>query len=342
MRSNTRASTRPAPADGPRRRPGFVLRDNPRIRASFVPVTLLAVVLAAAPGGAVEPTKLVFEPQPGLPASANRLAGDPRPWVFGTMDLVGLDAPGPDIHVLLAPEGSPLASAVPAWVAGYTDGVSNGVVILAERTPTYPDGGLEEVLAHEVAHVLIHRASGGRRVPRWFDEGLAMLAARSWRLRDQSELALGLLRGPRVPLWKLDDLFRGNRREVERGYALSGTLVQDILERYGPAAPRIILARVARGDTFEDAVRAATGVPLVDIGEAFWERQASLKRWIPILTSTAVLWFGISVLAIAAGLRKRRRKAEMAELAEMENGADEIPEVPPGNGPPSPPDETVN
>jgi len=249
------------------------------------------------------------------------------------MELAGLDAPGPDIRVILAPDSSPLARAVPAWVTGYTDGVSNVVVLLAERTPSYPDGGLEEVLAHEVAHVLIRRASGGRRVPRWFDEGLAMLAARSWRLRDETELALGVLSGPRVPLWKLDDLFQGDRREVEHGYALSGTLVHELLDRYGPAVPRLVLARVARGDTFDEAVRGATGATLLDIGEAFYARQASLKRWIPILTSTAALWFGISVLAIIAGFRKRRRRVELEEEAgEGESEAESE----------QPPDETVN
>src|ERR1700675_4241018 len=66
--------------------------------------------------------------------------------------------------------------------------------------------------------------------------------------------ALGVLSGPRVPLWKLDDLFRGDRREVEHGYALSGTLVHDLLDRYGPAVPRIVLARLAHGDTFDEAM----------------------------------------------------------------------------------------
>jgi hypothetical protein len=162
-----------------------------------------------------------------------------------------------------------------------------------------------------------------------------MLAARSWRLRDETELALGVLSGPRVPLWKLDDLFQGDRRAVEHGYALSGTFVQDLLDRYGPAVPRLVLARVASGDTFDEAVRGATGATLIEIGEAFYERQASLKRWIPIFTSGAALWFGISVLAIVAAIRKRRRKAELEDLAEEgEAEAESEPEPPP--------DETVN
>ncbi|MDL2717036.1 MAG: hypothetical protein PT977_04725 [Acidobacteriota bacterium] len=286
-------------------------------KALFLVALVAVLPLAAEATGTVVPTRLVFEPQAGLPPAANRLAAGPRPWVWGVMELVGLDAPGPDVRVVLAPESSPFAREMPAWVSGYTDAATTDagsvVVILAERTASYPDGGLEEVLAHEVAHVLIHRASGGRHVPRWFDEGVAMLAARSWRLRDQTELAFGLLSGPRVPLWKLDDLFQGDRRQVERGYALAGTLVQDLLERYGPAVPRIVLARLAHGDTFDEAVRGATGTTLIDVGETFWERQGTLRLWIPILTSTAVLWFGISLLAIVAGFRKRRRRSEMEE-----------------------------
>jgi len=114
------------------------------------------------------PTQLVTEIQPGLPPAAARLAESPHDWLLRVMELVGVTQPGPPIRVLLAPESSPLAKSAPAWVAGYTNGVSDVVVLLPERTPSYPDGGLEDVLAHEVAHVLIYRATAGRRIPRWF------------------------------------------------------------------------------------------------------------------------------------------------------------------------------
>ncbi len=275
--------------------------------------------------------KLVFEPLPGLPPAANRLPPGDRPWVPAVMDLVGLDQPGAPVRVLLAPETSPLAVSAPPWVAGYTDGVSNTVVLLAQRTPSWPDSGLEEVLAHEVAHVLVNRAAAGRPVPRWFDEGVAMLAARPWRLADEAALALTILSGPRTPLWKLDDLFAGSRRDVERAYALSGTLVTDLVERYGTSVPRIVLAGLARGDGFDEALRAATGTPAWEIAGAFWERQGTLRIWIPVLTSTTVLWFGISVLAVAAAVRRRRRKrAEDAALAAAEAAA--VPEDPGADG----------
>jgi hypothetical protein len=281
--------------------------------------TVLFLCLLAASSQAMEPVRLVIDEPPDLPRAASRLAPGPRPWIPGLMDLVGLTEPGPPIRVLLTPETSPLAQQAPRWIAGYTDGVSNTVVLLPERTPSYPDGGLEDVLAHEVAHVLIYRASSGRSIPRWFNEGLAMLAGRSWGIRDRTQLVLGVLSGERVSLWKLDDLFQGNKSQVENAYALSGLLVQDLIERYGPGLPRALLSRVARGFSFDDALKDATGLTLIEAGESFYGRQTVLRRWVPVITSGAALWFGIAVLAVVAAVKRRRRHREaLAKLASEE------------------------
>ncbi|MEO7920917.1 MAG: hypothetical protein ABIT01_15770 [Thermoanaerobaculia bacterium] len=290
--------------------------------------------------------RLVVDDQRGI-SRASGLESE-HAWVPGLMELMGLTDAGAPIRVLLAPESSPLARGVPAWVSGYTDGRSDAVVLLTGRTPSYPDGALEEVLAHEVAHVLLYRASAGHEVPRWFNEGLAMMAGRSWGLRDRTQLGLGLLSGERVPLWKLDTQFQGDRVTVERAYALSGALVQDLLERHGNGLPRALLSRVARGLSFEEALRQATGATLIDVGESFYERQTVWRRWLPIVASTAALWFGIATLAILAAVKRRRRnrlaltalglREEAAEpaLEDDEPAPDEPPA--PAVGPPVPTD----
>src|SRR5262245_39818666 len=86
--------------------------------------------------------------------------------------LAGLPDAGAAVTVLLATEGSDLARGVPQWIAGFAEGES--VVIFPARSPRYPDDTLEDVLRHELAHVMIFRASNGHPIPRWFNEGLAM------------------------------------------------------------------------------------------------------------------------------------------------------------------------
>ena len=113
--------------------------------------------------------------------------------------LVGLRDPGPPIRVILAPEGSEgLARPVPGWVAGYAVSEAGVVVLLPGRLPAVPDSSLEDLLGHEVAHVLVSRAAGGRPVPRWFHEGMAMIAGGWWGLEERSRLTLALVRGREV------------------------------------------------------------------------------------------------------------------------------------------------
>src|SRR5438105_15217410 len=114
--------------------------------------------------------------------------------------FLGVSEAGPSIHVVLATENSDLGHRVVPWNSGFAVGESSLVVLFPARSPGYPDDTLEDVLRHEVAHVLIWRAAGGRHVPRWFDEGVAMEVERERRWRDQTQLFYQLLGGTETDL----------------------------------------------------------------------------------------------------------------------------------------------
>ncbi|MCZ6726470.1 MAG: hypothetical protein O7A98_03845, partial [Acidobacteria bacterium] len=192
---------------------------------------------------------------------------------------------------------------------------SDGLVVLfPARVPVYPYSSLDELLGHEVAHVLIARAARGREVPRWFNEGLAMLAEKAWNWGDRSRAALALIRGQSYELAALDDYFAGSRAEVSGAYALSASFVRGLVTRYGRAAPAEILRHVAAGEDFERAFEAATGDTLAEAESAFWRRHAFWNRWLPFLGSPATLWIAVTLLALLAIMRRRHRDRELAEM----------------------------
>jgi hypothetical protein len=270
------------------------------------------------PAGAVEPPRLEIEAPPSLEPIARRLGVLDRGELESAMRLVGLREPGPPIRVILAPEGSEAAERVPPWVSGYAFGEMGVIVLLPQRVPAYPDSSLDDLLRHEVAHVLVARASGGRPLPRWFHEGMAMIAGLSWGFDDRSRLTLALLTDRPVSLNALDDRFAGTQPEVNRAYAISGAFVREVFERYGPEAAPEILAGVARGLSFEDAFRTATGVSLAEAEESFWGRQTFWYRWVPVLTSSVTLWLLITLLALWAIRRRRRRDAAIRRMWDEE------------------------
>jgi hypothetical protein len=285
----------------------------------FLAAGLLAFFFASAAAFSLQPPRLVFSAPPRFAPTAARLQGTVTPQLTEVMRLAGLTDGGPPIRVVLAPEGSPEAGLVPRWVVGYAMGDRGLIVLLPQRVPSYPSSSLDDVLLHEAAHVLVARAAGGRPLPRWFQEGMAMIAGRSWSLDDRTHLTLALLVDRPVSLAALDGRFASGQAEVNRAYSIAGSFVRDLLDRYGPEAPPRILESVARGLSFEDAFFAATGTTLASAEDSFWSRQTFWYRWVPVLTSSVTLWLLITLLALWAMRHRRRRDAAQRRVWEEED-----------------------
>lgn len=287
------------------------------LRLSALLVLLLLLTAFASPAQ-VAP-RIEVEAPPALAGTAAQLRAIDPARLASVMRLVGLEDPGAPIRVILAPEGSGAATVVPRWVSGYAMGEQGVIVLLPGRVPSYPDSSLTDLLSHEVAHVLVARAAAGRPLPRWFHEGMAMIAGLSWGFDDRSRLTLALLVDRPVSLAELDDRFTGGQGEVNRAYAIAGSFVHDLFDRYGQGVAARILQGVAGGLSFADAFRAATGTPLAAAESAFWDRQTFWYRWVPVLTSSVTLWMIVTLLAVWAMKRRRQRDAALRRIWDEED-----------------------
>jgi hypothetical protein len=174
----------------------------------------------------------------------------------------------------------------------------------------YPHDSLEAVLRHEVAHILIVRAAHGQAVPRWFNEGLAVVAERAWHFEDRRQLAWALVSADQVRMDDVNDLFQAGSSGAGRAYALASAFVRHIIETQGSHVPARILAAVANGVSFPVAFEQATGRSLVDAERSFHAELTSWTRRLPLLTSPFVLWMIVTLLALHAIYVRRRRSAE--------------------------------
>jgi len=257
--------------------------------------------------------KLEIEAPPDLAVVRARLESIPPGRFADIAEFLGVTDPGPTIRVLLAAETSDLARGIAPWVSGFAVGESNLIVIFPARSPGYPDNTLEDVLRHEVAHILIWRVSAGRAVPRWFNEGLAMEVERARRFQDQTQLLYQLITGGRTDLAHLDRLFSGGQNEQTRAYALAGSFFHDLVQEHGHTAYREILMRIRRGVTFDMAFADVTGMTPSEAESQFWNHQRIWTSWLPIVTSSATLWLAVTALALIAIYVRRRRNRQIEE-----------------------------
>lgn len=240
------------------------------------------------------------------------------------IETTGLRQAGEPVLLVLAAETSPAAQAAPRWIAGYAIAQRNAAVLFPERTPVYPDANFEEVVVHEVAHVLIARAAGRGELPRWFNEGLAIYISRPWRFTDHTRVTRALLSRHRATLHDLDAGFYRDRATATHAYALAAAFVHDLLRVRGEAAATHILERVRAGDPFAVAFETVTSTSLSAAETDFWRRHTWLYRWIPILTSSATLWMVVTLLALIAIRRRHSRDAELRQRWEAEDEAGEF------------------
>jgi hypothetical protein len=267
----------------------------------------------ALPLCAMPAPELVDEAPPELSAVANEVRALEMDDFSQTLQLTGMTGFSFPIRVVLVPETSPLAQEVPSWVSGYALGDEATIVLFPARVRSYPDHNLRALVHHEVAHVLVAQAARGRPVPRWFNEGVATVAAREWGVEDRARFAMAVLGGKNRTTRSLDAGFEGSDAEVRRAYALSAAYVRFLQQRYGTLAPATVLRGVGRGLDFDDAFSATTGVPLAQAEHVFFEEDAFWNTWLPFLTSTGALWMAVTLLALVAIHRRRARSRQMIE-----------------------------
>jgi hypothetical protein len=298
------------------------LRVSVKRRLILVATALLLAI--AIPLDAVPPLRIDAPEE--LESVARRIEAMPAASLATLDRLIGTTADEAQIDVLLVPEGSLLAERTPSWVSGYAIGETSTIVLFPARAQRYPHNGLAELLRHEIAHIMIHRASWGAPVPRWFHEGLAVTAGARWTFEDRARLTLGMLSSSQLNLAALERGFHGSELEIQRSYALSVAFVRHLLNEFGADTPRRIFSAMQSGATFEEAFLQSTGRALKLVERDFFRRLTVTNRWIPFFTSSLALWLGITFLALWAMRRRRARNAAMRELWELEERLFDAPE----------------
>lgn len=259
-----------------------------------------------------------------------RFPGIPRPGVGSQRAVSVTLAPDADAFRRLAP-------GAPVWGAGVVFPDRAAVVIPLRGSERAPDDW-RRTLHHEIAHLVLHDFLRAR-IPRWFDEGYAQLAAGTWDRGTDWQLRIAILFGAAPPLDSLTLDFPARAPEARIAYLLSYTAVRDLHDLSGPDAFAAVLRRWREDGDLDAAMRETYGLTLGQF-ERLWRRNVrSRYGWLLIASETVLLWtaFTLLFLALGAWARRRRRRQfaalEAKEAREDLNTTGDPPAVPPGSPP---------
>ena len=228
------------------------------------------------------------------------------------LDQLGVDlkraglALPPRIVVTLIDEADPRARDVPEWIVGLAL-EPDDIVIFPGRILSYPYDSIESVFRHEVAHLALSARAGGREIPRWFHEGLAVSVDAGWGVTGRLRLLLEMTGSPGTA--DLARLFASETQAASAlAYGLSASLVADIQRRHGRGTPGAIAARMAEGVSFARAFQLETDVTPDAAARRAWAGYRHWTMWVSVVTSEAAVWGLILAIAVVAFIATSRRR----------------------------------
>jgi len=218
------------------------------------------------------------------------------------------------------------ASGMPRWVAGVAHSES-GEIMIARHGPDGSPTNLEQLLKHEMAHVALHRATGGADVPRWFHEGVAEATEGGISLGRSQSLA-GLIFGAGVPDFDaLEKQFYGDPQQVSGAYAASRDFVNFLAEyrradQLGDDVDNLqqLLTEMKAGHTFEASFIRTYKIGLAELGIRWRQGLPGRFVWYPLLAGGTLPFTLVFPLVIIAWFRRRRHyRAGIARLGAEED-----------------------
>jgi peptidase MA superfamily protein len=223
---------------------------------------------------------------------------------------LGLRTPGPLTLIVVRGTGGAervLHAPVPAWGAGFAVPGARTVVVRADA------GDPVGILRHELAHLALHDAVRVR-VPLWFDEGYAAVAAGEWDRLEALRLNLTVARGTVPGFFELDRALRASASDAEAAYALAASAVVMLARRNPERSLAPLLAKLESGEGFDAAVLATTGSPLGRF-ELEWQKDVRRRYGLLVWVMAGGLWTLVAMAVLAAvWLRRRRDRPRRAAL----------------------------
>jgi hypothetical protein len=287
---------------------------TPRMRHRLAGATAFIAALAGAPAAAFD---LTVDAAPPLAAAADRVRRVDVERLRASLGAAGLDLPA-RAHVTLVAEDDPRARDVPQWIVGVARS-PHVVVIFAQRVNRFPYQTLDSIVLHEIAHLALTARAGGRPLPRWFHEGVAMSIEGGWQIGRSARLLFAAIGEPTVA--DLAPLFASEAQpSTELAYLLSGAVVERMRDAHGAAVPGAIAALVAEGVPFPRAFEQATGETPAEVAARAWQSYRRWTAWLVYVTAPGAIWNVILVLAFAAFFVRLYRKARRRQWDEEDDG----------------------
>ena len=227
------------------------------------------------------------------------------------------------VHVAIAHTRGEFAQFAGPYAIPTVTGVAipNDGIIAVKIPDLLPPGPIDYrgTLRHELVHVLLARNVDTDNLPRWFNEGIAMILSGEHRWESRWFVAQMYARGQLIRYDDLRFAFGAPGKEFEFGSAYAQALSMTRYLRGELGEERFWeLVRDLESTPFEEALQQHADLTPAKLMEAWQATLWNIAALSSLVSGVTVFQVG-ALLTVMAYVRKRRsRKATLREWAEQE------------------------
>jgi hypothetical protein len=204
-------------------------------------------------------------------------------------------------------------------------------------SPENRDELLPVTVTHELAHLCLAELATPAQtldarpnsLPRWFNEGAAILLSSEPRYSDPTLISRALLTNSIVEFDEIDDLLSFPSARAGLAYAESYHAVHFMISRFGAEAVRQFAQAFGIHNDARKAFQAAFNEDLWDFEVAYFDYLRQHYRWYFLLDESFLFGMVIVILLIAGFLLTRHRARRKMQEWEKEDDGEEQENVPP-------------
>ena len=236
---------------------------------------------------------------------------------------------GPVMRIVIAPDEVRFRSLQPGRVPVWADGTAwPGEALIFLRSPRIRPGTaspLEQVLDHEMVHVLLGQAFGARPVPAWLQEGTAKVLAKEYTADMTTALAEGTISDSLLSLGELTRHFPASASRARLAYAQSADLIAWLRSTWGKDALPSLVAAMSQGKSADDALTAITGMNRDAVEQAWLARLHSTPLPLQIFKDGGIfITVGVLLFVVGGLVRRRRTQRKLAAWGRQDALQDEL------------------
>jgi len=212
---------------------------------------------------------------------------------------------------------STIGTFFPDWGVGCA--IPSRYLIIVKSPNHFKYGkSLKQLLEHELAHIFLRAKIKQDNIPRWLDEGFAMMQSHEWTLGQDVVVARAVVTNSIFPLSKIEKLNQFNQSQANLAYTLSFLAISYLFREYGEEGFMDLVNLLSRGGNWDEAFLRGTGSDYMSFQMEFYDYIKRKYQWISLLGDTFFFWLGLAFLIIMIYLFKKRRTKKILQRWEAE------------------------